>query len=382
VGGPERDARDVNGSEMAAASGTGVDVSVLVPVLNEERHIRESVEAMRAQRFDGEVEFLFADGGSADATKAILLEMASVDPRIRVFDNPRARTPSGLNVCLRHARGEYVARMDAHTFYPPGYLADGVARLSRGDTKWVSGPAVPQPTGRVSRAVALALASPLGRGGARKWASEPGGPAEIELDSGVFAGVWRREDVLGFGGWDEAWPQNQDAEMAGRFLGAGEKLICLPDMAAHYIPRNTLRGLFRQYHNYGYYRIATARRHPHTLRRTHALPPAVTITCLAAIAAPRPIRLLARLGVLMYAAALGVATVRALRSAADPGDALTLPAVLLAMHMGNGVGMIRGSVKMGPPWAAIATAAGQAELTERLAPEPERVWAPSLDADA
>ena len=50
-----------------------VDVSVLVPVLNEERHIRESVEAMVSQRFNGEIEFLFMDGCSDDRTKEILV---------------------------------------------------------------------------------------------------------------------------------------------------------------------------------------------------------------------------------------------------------------------------------------------------------------------
>ncbi len=358
-----------------------IDVSVLVPVLNEEEHIRESVRAMQAQEFEGEVEFLFADGGSSDRTKEILRELAREDPRIRVFDNPRRRTPSGLNVCLRHARGEFVARMDAHTFYPARYLADGVARLRQGGTTWVSGPVIPVPTGRVSRVVALALSSPLGRGGARKWSSQAGAD-EIELDSGVFAGVWRREDVVRFGGWDEAWPQNQDAEMAGRFLGAGETLICLPRMAARYVPRNTLPGLFRQYRNYGYYRVATARRHPHTLRVSHGLPPAVALAFFASVAAPRPLRRLARFGVGAYVTALAIEAARALPRAERATDALTLPSVLMAMHLGNGVGMLHGAIRFRPPWAAIAAAAGRPELAERLAGPRERVWAPSLHDQA
>ncbi len=134
-------------------------------------HIRETVAAMQAQRYAGTFELLFADGGSEDRTRAILEELAAEDPRIRVLENPRRGTPSGLNVCLREARGEFVARMDAHTYYADRYLAAGVERLRRGDTDWVSGPAVPRPTGAVSRAVARALSSWLGRGGSRKWAS-------------------------------------------------------------------------------------------------------------------------------------------------------------------------------------------------------------------
>ena len=370
------------GSARPPESDARVDVSVLVPVFNEERHIRDTVAAMQAQRFDGELEFLFADGRSEDRTSEILEELAREDPRIRVFDNPRGQTPSGLNVCLRHARGEYVARMDAHTFYPPDYLARGVQRLREGGTTWVSGPAIPQPVGRVSHAVALALSSRLGQGASSKWAAEQGDGTrpEIELDAGVFGGVWRREDVLRFGGWDEFWAKNQDSEMAGRFIEDGHKLVCLPEMGARYIPRDTLRGLFRQYRIYGFYRYATALRHPHTPRPTHVLAPAITVTFVAAAMAPRPVRRLARAGLGLYAAALTFETVRAIPRAEQLSDALSLPGVFVAMHAGHGIGMLRGLVRLGPPWAPLAHIAGLDDLAKRLAPSSRPVWAPSLEA--
>src|SRR5436305_657626 len=157
---------------MDAQSQTGdgghVDASVLVPVLNEERHISDSVAAMQAQRFDGALEFLFMDGRSEDRTKAILEELAASDRRIRVFDNPGRSSTAGLNVGLRHARGDYIVRMDAHTFYPEDYIARGVERLRRGDVVWVAGPQVPHGVGRWSRRVALALRSLVGRGRAAR----------------------------------------------------------------------------------------------------------------------------------------------------------------------------------------------------------------------
>src|SRR2546423_3446489 len=130
---------------------THVDASVLIPVLNEERHIRDTVAAMQAQRFEGFLEFLFMDGRSEDRTKAILEELAGSDPRIRVFDNPGRTSTAGLNVGLRNARGDYVVRMDAHTFYPEDYIARGVERLRRGDVVWVAGPQGPYGVGRWSR---------------------------------------------------------------------------------------------------------------------------------------------------------------------------------------------------------------------------------------
>jgi succinoglycan biosynthesis protein ExoA len=354
-----------------------VDVSVLVPVLNEERHIRETVAAMRAQRFNGRIELLFADGGSEDRTREILLELAASDPRIRVLNNPRRRTASGLNVCLREARGEFVARMDAHTYYNERYLAAGVARLSRGDTDWVSGPAIPRPIGPTSRAVAAALASWLGRGGSRKWSEEPDGTEERELDTGVFGGVWRRERLLEAGGWDEHWPINQDSEMAARFLAKGAHLVMLPEMAGYYVPRNSLRSLARQYFGYGYYRAQTFRRHPQSMRRSHLIAPALACVSTAAILAPRRLRRVARVVLGVYVGVVGATGADlALREGKAQEGALLL-AVLPIIHLGWGLGTLVGAVRFGPPVAALGRITGWAPGTV-TAVDAEPVYAPSL----
>jgi succinoglycan biosynthesis protein ExoA len=355
-----------------------VDVSVLVPVLNEERHLREAVAAMQAQRFDGTVELLFADGGSEDRTREILFELASSDPRIRVLDNPRRRTASGLNVCLREARGEYVARMDAHTFYGERYLAAGVERLQHGDTDWVSGPAVPRPVGVISRAVALALASWLGRGGSRKWNENAGAAEERDLDSGVFGGVWRRQSVLQAGGWDERWPINQDSEMAARYLQSGARLVCLPEMAGHYVPRDSLKGLARQYYRYGFYRARTFKRHPESMRRSHLIAPALVLIMLGALLAPRPLRRAARAALLAYASALAATAVSTSSNPDTRTEGKLLLAVLPTIHFGWGLGTLAGMLRFGPPLAAFAALAGRTPAPDEGAGD---VYAPSLHGE-
>jgi succinoglycan biosynthesis protein ExoA len=354
-----------------------VDVSVLVPVLNEERHIRETVAAMQAQRFDGTFELLFADGGSEDRTREILLELAASDPRIRVLDNPRRRTASGLNVCLREARGEFVARMDAHTYYADCYLAAGVERLHRGDTEWVSGPAVPRPVGAISRAVGLALASWLGRGGSRKWNDDLDSAEERDLDTGVFGGVWRRERVLDAGGWDERWPINQDSEMASRFLRRGARLVCLPEMVGHYVPRDSLTGLARQYYRYGYYRARTFRRHPQSMRLSHLIAPVLSLSLVAALAAPRPLRRAACLALLSYLLAVVATAANAARRPGQRTEGTLLVGVLPAMHFGWGFGTLAGMLKFGPPLKAFTRLLGRAD-TSTGGNETEPVFAPSL----
>ena len=356
-----------------------IGCSVLMPVLNEEHHIRASVNAMRRQRFDGALEFIVIDGGSSDGTRQILESLAAEDDRIVMLDNPRRIAASALNVGLGAARGRWIARMDAHTEYREDYVALGVGRLERGGTSWVSGPPIPRGTGRVSRAVALALRTPLGRGASRKWVAELSGEdGEYELDAGVFAGVWERETLLWHGGWDEEWVVNQDSEMAGRFLAQGERLICLMGMAAYYAPRNSLMQLWRQYLRYGEYRERTAVRHPHTMRRSHLLAPGVATTVLAGVLPVQWMRRMARYGLATYACALAAAGTRALSDAEHEGDSALVPIVLATMHLGHGFGFLRGAVRYGPPTAAIARVFGLKRLAAELTPASRPVFAPSL----
>lgn len=355
--------------------GDEVACSVLVPVLNEERYVEQAVDAMRRQRFHGELEFIFADGGSSDRTRKILERLAEQDPRIRVFDNPSRSVSSGLNVCLSHARGRWAVRMDAHTVYPDDYIARGVARLAEGGTRWVSGPQVPMGRGPVSRAVSLALRGALGRGGSRKWGVDGAEGAEYELDTGVFTGVWERATLLEYGGWDERWPRNSDSEMAARFLANGERLVCLPAMGGQYVPRDSLRGLWRQYVDYGEFRSRTSRRHPHSMRASHLLAPAIVLTGVTSLAGPRPLRRLARLGEGLYLASLIRAGARA---DAELADAALVPVVLAAMHHGHGLGQLKGWLRYGPPFGAIAHLAGRAAPDAAQRTRSEQVFAPSL----
>jgi succinoglycan biosynthesis protein ExoA len=339
--------------EPAEAVATGIDVSVLIPVLDEVQHIRDTAASMRAQDFAGEVEFLFIDGGSTDGTQEVLEELASDDERMRVLANPDRHIPPALNTGLRHARGRYVARMDAHTHYRPDYLRRGVERLRRGDVSWVSGAALPFGTGRWSRRVALALGTWLGVGSAgfRREAAE-----EFDSDTG-FTGLWRRETLLRYGGWDEDSLVNEDAELAARMRKGGERIVCLPEMAARYVPRDSLGALARQYWRYGQFRARTSRLHPESLRRANLLPPGLAVALLVAPVAPRPVSRAARAGLATYALALVAAAVAGARRGSAT-DAATLPVVLCVMHLSWGLGFLVGSVRFGLPLAALARALG------------------------
>jgi cellulose synthase/poly-beta-1,6-N-acetylglucosamine synthase-like glycosyltransferase len=322
-------------------------VSVLVPTLNEAASIAETVRCLQAQRLGEGVEFLFVDGRSDDATRAVLERLAGDDPRIRVLDNPHRAIPFALNIGLDEARGEFVARMDAHTLYPPTYLARGIERLRRGDVEWVSGPQLPHGVGKWSRRIALALGTRLGIGGAAFRNAQ----REIDVDAG-YTGIWRRETLVRQGGWDQRWPINEDGELAARILQAGGRIVCVPEMAARYVPRESLEALARQYWRYGVYRAKTCGAHPESMRRSHLLPPALVLALAVAGLTGGRASKVARIPIAAYLAALGATAASRLPGAGR--EALWLPAVLATMHLSWGCGFWVGAARFGPPLRAVA----------------------------
>lgn len=320
-----------------------VDVSVLIPVLDEERHLALTLRGLRGQAFEGSIEFLFVDGRSSDGTRRMLELAALEDARIRVLDNPHRGIPYALNIGLENARGEFVARMDAHTAYPPQYLSLGVERLRRGDAEWVSGPQIASGQDGWSEVVAAALSTRLGVGGASFRNAE----REIEVDAG-YTGIWRRETLARHGGWDEGWAVNEDGELAARVRADGGRIVCVPELGASYTPRDSLGSLARQYWRYGQYRAKTSGAHPESMRRSHVLPPLLVLTLLVAGLPRRPPP--AKLGVAAYAVALA-ATAFSSRARA-PGRLVTIPAALATMHVSWGAGFLVGCLRFGPPLAA------------------------------
>ena len=333
-----------------------VDVSVLIPVLNEEQHLDATLRTMRAQEYDGRLEFVFADGGSTDGTRRILEAHAREDDRVVVVDNPARRTPHGLNRALARASGRYIARMDGHADYPTRYLALGVERLRGGDVQWVSGPQVPAGRGQWSSRVTLALKSWLGRGGSRRWAAE-GDETALTSGSGVFLGVWERESLGEAGGWDEGWPVNQDVELLGRFEERGWTAVSLPGMAVDYVPRDSLRTLARQYFRYGFFRVKTSRRHPQALRRSHLGAPGLVCALSLLLAPSRKLRAVGAGAGGMYGLAVASATLEVSRPD-HPADVVLLPAVFATMHLSWGLGFLAALLQIGLPSEGLLRVAG------------------------
>lgn len=311
----------------------GTAVSVVMPVLNEQRHLHEAVTRVLAQDFDGDLELVLALGPSTDRTDDVAAELAAADPRIRLVPNPSGRTPNALNTAVAASSHPVIARVDGHAVLPTDYLRTAVAVLEQTGADNVGGIMDAQGTTDVERAIAAAMRSWLGVGSARFHTGGGAGPAET-----VYLGVYRRTALERVGGYDEHFARAQDWELNHRIRSTGGTVWFTPDLRVTYRPRPDLGALARQYFQYGRWRRAVARRHAGTLSPRYLAPPVLVVALAASVAASPwlPVALAVPGG---YAAALAVGSM-----VIEPGLALrsraVLPAVLAVMHLSWGAGFI------------------------------------------
>ena len=89
-------------------------VSVVVPVLDEGRHLADAVARILDQDYPGELDVTLALGPSTDDTDAVAAALTGAHPRVRTVPNPTGKTPVGLNTAIAASSGEIVVRVDGH----------------------------------------------------------------------------------------------------------------------------------------------------------------------------------------------------------------------------------------------------------------------------
>jgi len=256
------------------------DVLIAIPTLNEAGRIELVLDQLRRDLpQDRSTRFLVVDGGSTDGTQSLVAALAQADNRIELVDNPARLQAAAINLAARLARPQerFLVRADAHTDYPPGFVAGLLREFRR---KRVYSIVVPMDsTGEscFARAVSWISDSKVGSGGA----AHRGGGNSRFIDHGHHA-AWTMDCFRETGGYDESFSHNEDAELDCRISRLGMGVWFAADIRLTYHVRPSISALFRQYRNYGRGRSRTIRRHPGSARlRQLAVPTAISAILLA-----------------------------------------------------------------------------------------------------
>ncbi|HEY8672825.1 MAG TPA: glycosyltransferase family 2 protein [Candidatus Dormibacteraeota bacterium] len=318
-------------------------VSVVIPVFNEERYIAACVRSVLEQDYPRDrYEVIVADGGSTDRTRDIVEATAQVHSKVRLIDNPRRTQASGLNLAIIASRGEYIARQDGHAEWGPHHLRRSIELLVASGADNVGGRAVGVGAGATARAIARAMSSPFGVGGARFRYS-----TTVEDTATVFPGTFRRIAFERVGLFDEAYPPHEDYELNHRIRESGGRVLFSPDIPTRYHVRESVSALARQYFRYGRAKVRVARASPGVIRPYHLAAPALVAAApvlAACVATGRGRRAATAVGA-VYAAACVTAGVRA--GAGETASVrFRIPGMFVVMHVAWGSGFWAGVAEM------------------------------------
>ncbi|WP_407702195.1 glycosyltransferase family 2 protein [Streptomyces specialis] len=313
---------------------TPPSVSVIMPVLNEERHLRDSVRHILEQDYAGELEVVIALGPSSDRTDAIAAELVAADPRVRTVPNPTGRTPAGLNAAIAASRHPVVVRVDGHGMLSPDYIATAVRLLAETGAANVGGIMHAEGENDWERAVAAAMTSRIGVGNAAFHTGGEAGEAET-----VYLGVFRREVLEELGGYNEEFIRAQDWELNYRIRRSGRRIWFSPELLVSYRPRPSVRELAKQYRNYGRWRRVVARYHAGSINPRYLAPPAALVAIAAGVVAGA---VLTPWGLVVPAGYLAGIILGSLPAGKGlpAGARLRVPVALATMHMSWGWGFL------------------------------------------
>lgn len=315
-----------------------------MPVLDEEAHLEEAVGAILDSEYPGPLQVVLALGPSRDDTNAIAARLVDADPRVRTVPNPTGRTAAALNAAIAAADHDIIVRVDGHAVIPRDYVAIAVRTLEDTGADNVGGIMGAEGVTDFEQAVAAAMTSWFGVGGAAFHIGGGAGPALT-----VYLGCFRRSALERVGGFDESMVRAQDWELNHRIRATGGLIWFTPELRVSYRPRGSLRRLARQYHEYGRWRREVARRHPETVSLRYLAPPLAllgvvggTLLGIAGLATGTKPLLVGFALPAGYVAADLLASARASRGL-PWRSACQLPAVFATMHGAWGAGFLRGA---------------------------------------
>ena len=307
-------------------------ISVILPVLNEEPHLAESVSAILSQDYVGPLEIILALGPSSDQTNVIAESLAQRDSRIKLVMNPTGKTAAGLNLAIAASNSPVIIRVDGHAKIPSNYLSLAVSILRESGAVNVGGVMAAEGVTKFEVAVARAMRSPLGVGSSR---FHTGGKAG-EVDT-VYLGAFRREAINAVGGFDERYTRAQDWELNHRLRKNGGKIYFDPRLQVTYRPRPNLKKLAKQYFQYGRWRRVVSRSHPGTVNLRYLAPPFTIIGTLTSLILGLLLHSIFFLPAAVYGIFLFISSILIAKSLRE---FFSLLAIIPTMHFAWGAGFI------------------------------------------
>lgn len=243
-------------------------VSIVIPCRNEENYIEQCIKSFLVQSYPQElIEIIVADGMSTDNTRKIIDEMKKEHKNIKLLDNLKLSAPTGMNLGIKESKSDIIIIFGAHAYADKDFVRENVLALEGKDIGCAGGVITTINDSIKGEAIAEAMSCPFGVGNALFRYAEK----EAFVDTVGF-GAYDRKFIIDIGLFDEELVRNQDDELNFRVQKAGKKILLNPKIKATYFSRGDFKKLWRQYYQYGFWKVRVIQKHKKPASIRHLIP--------------------------------------------------------------------------------------------------------------
>ncbi len=254
-------------------------VSIISPIRNEGKYLAACLDSIISQDYDkDQYEIIIVDGMSDDISKAILATYCEKYPQIKLLHNPQKIAPTALNLGIAEAKGDIFIRVDGHVILQEDYITQCVNYMKATGADCVGGVIESINDSYIGKVIALAMSSVFGVGNARFRTSG----AEGFVDTLAF-GAYRRDVIRDIGLFDEELVRSQDDEFNYRLRKFGKKIFFTPQIKSFYYSRSNLKELWKQYFQYGFWKVRVLQKHFSMMQWRQFVPPVFVLLLLVCL---------------------------------------------------------------------------------------------------
>ena len=233
-------------------------IKVIIPCRNELGYIGKCLDSLvHCNQTGVELYVWVVDGMSDDGTRALVGEYAERYSFIKLVDNARRTTPYALNLGLEPLDYDIGIILGAHAVVDADFIINNARVLEQHPEVGCAGGIIRNVhENEWSEIISLAMSSVFGVGNAH---FRTGGKSGY-VDTVAF-GAYRREVFERVGFFDEELARNQDDEFNYRVLQGGFKIYLDPAILSDYYVRGSISKLYKQYDQYGYWKVFVNKKH-------------------------------------------------------------------------------------------------------------------------
>ena len=314
-------------------------VSVIIPCLNEKNYISKCLESIISCDYPkNDLTVYICDGMSTDGTREIIEHYGKTNNFIHLLNNTEKTTPFALNIGIKKSTAEIKIILGAHSEIYPDFIDECIHAFKIDPSIGCVGGVIENKFNDAkSEAISGAMASVFGVGSAHFRT----GAKEGFVDTAAF-GAYRQEVFEKIGYFDEELTRNQDDEFNYRVIKAGFKIYLSKRIRSKYYVRARFKKLFKQYYQYGYWKVYVNTKHQ-TITTSRQLIPAAFVLyillCLLILLIETQMGIYLSVVLLFY---LGLAIFSAWRISMAIGKIPLIIYSFIILHLSYGIGYLEG----------------------------------------